>query len=162
MKKQNQICKCGHDIMKHRSHSGHDNYRCRVIILPSKEPCKCKKFEGEKPKVYIEDAEVISGPKGSKRMGDFIKRNEETKEKDKDGDTLSNHIRPDSHIEDIKIINVKNVKEFIKRLNEDNPQGLFDKLVRDQDLDRDEIVEVLCEYFNKKIDKLAGKELSNG
>ena len=53
----------------------------------------------------------------------------------------------------------EDVKEFIKLIPEENSQGLFDELVRDQDLDKDEIVEIICEHFKKKIDKLAGDEL---
>jgi len=53
------------------------------------------------------------------------------------------------------------VKEFIQRLKEENPQKLYDNLVKSWSLDRDEIVEIICEYFNNKIEELAGKELTN-
>ena len=46
-------------------------------------------------------------------------------------------------------------KEFIKLLKDEDYE-FYDKYIRDQDLDKDEIVKVCFDYFDKKIDKLAG------
>lgn len=46
-------------------------------------------------------------------------------------------------------------KEFIKRLKEED-WGFYDKYIRDQDLDKEEIVKVCFDYINNRIEKLAG------
>ena len=55
-------------------------------------------------------------------------------------------------------IHIRDVKEFIRNLKEED-WDFYDKYIRDKDLDKEEIVEVCFKYFNKKIDKLAGKDL---
>lgn len=54
------------------------------------------------------------------------------------------------------------IQNFLEESEEDNPQSLYDKLVRDRDLDRDEIVEVICKHFNDKRNTSALKHLGKG
>lgn len=50
------------------------------------------------------------------------------------------------------------VKEFIQLLKEED-NDFYDREIRDQDLDREEIVEVCFKFFNERIKKLSGDKL---